>query len=132
MDLVIKLREARRRSGLSQQETSLRSGIGVKTISSFESGTRIESMKVSQLERLLRAYGLTLAEFFSPSFEHQIAPWDLPPEEGMIATVADRLRTLPKAHLARVVDRILSMLDGIAAVIPQTQRPADRPSASIH
>lgn len=132
MDLVIKLREARHRSGLSQEEVARRSGIGVKTISSFESGARIDSMKLRQLERLLEAYCITLAEFFSPSFDHQIAPWEVPPEEGMIAAVTDRLRTFPRSHLARIVERILSMLDGVAAVLPPNQRPADRPSASIH
>ncbi|MGH9443123.1 MAG: helix-turn-helix domain-containing protein, partial [Thermoanaerobaculia bacterium] len=45
MDLVLKLRELRRMRGLSQREAALSSGIGEKTLSSFETGERIISMK---------------------------------------------------------------------------------------
>lgn len=132
MDIVIKLREARHRAGLSQQEAAERSGIGVKTISSFESGARVESMKLRQLERLLGAYGITLSEFFSPSFDHAIAPWEVSAEEAKVATVVARLRALPRTYLPVIVDKILSMLDGVSAVLPPQQRAAQRPSASIH
>lgn len=132
MDLVIKLREARRRAGISQQEASERSRIGVKTISSFESGARIDSMKLSQLERLLTAYGIGLAEFFSPAFDHQIAPWDLPPEDAAIAAITERLRSVPLHHRLGLAEKILLMLDGVAAVLTPTPRSAGRPSASIH
>ena len=37
MDLVLKLRELRRLSGLSQKEAALSSGLGEKTLSSFDS-----------------------------------------------------------------------------------------------
>ena len=54
----------RRERGLLQTKLSALSGINVKTISSFESGARIESMKIWQLARLCEAMGVTLVEFF--------------------------------------------------------------------
>ena len=44
MDTVLKLRELRARAGLTQEDVAQRSGVGAKTISSFESGT----MKLAQ------------------------------------------------------------------------------------
>lgn len=67
--IVIRLRDARYRAGLTQAEASAASGVGVKSISSFESGSRLASLKVSQLLRLLDAYGMTPSEFFSDSYE---------------------------------------------------------------
>ena len=64
-DSVLMLREARRLRGLSQKDVARLSGVGEKTISSFETGERIESMKLHQLRRLLRVYGLTPAQFFT-------------------------------------------------------------------
>src|SRR5437764_14929690 len=72
LDLVLRLREARRVSGLSQIEAAKLSGIGQKSISSFETGERIASIKVGQLSRLLKAYGLTEEEFYSDEFEDRL------------------------------------------------------------
>lgn len=69
MDLVLKLREMRRLSGLSQKKTAKLSGVNEKTISSFETGERINSLKLVQLQSLLAAYGVTEEEFFSSKFE---------------------------------------------------------------
>ena len=46
MDLVLKLREIRRLRGLSQKDVARLSGVGEKTISSFETGQRIGSLKL--------------------------------------------------------------------------------------
>ena len=81
MDLVLKLREIRRMRGLSQKDVARMSGVGEKTISSFETGQRIGSLKIAQLRRLLGVYGLTEAEFFGGTVEKQIAPWELNEEE---------------------------------------------------
>ena len=81
MDLVLKLREIRRMRGLSQKDVARLSGVGAKTISSFETGERIGSLKLAQLKRLLAAYGLTEAEFFGGSVEREIAPWELNEEQ---------------------------------------------------
>src|SRR5205085_11833560 len=81
MDLVLKLREIRRLRGLSQKDVARMSGVGEKTISSFETGQRIGSLKLSQLRRLLSVYGLSEAQFFGGTVEKQIAPWELDEEE---------------------------------------------------
>jgi transcriptional regulator with XRE-family HTH domain len=59
MDLVLKLREIRKLRGLSQKDVARLSGVGEKTISSFETGQRIGSLKLAQLKRMLGVYGLT-------------------------------------------------------------------------
>jgi transcriptional regulator with XRE-family HTH domain len=63
MNLAAELRELRILCGMTQERAAELSGIGVKTISSFETGERVDAIKVVQLMRLLNAYGLTLAEF---------------------------------------------------------------------
>ena len=65
MDLVLALRELRRNAGLKQIELSRLSGVGVKTISTFETGERIGSMKLSQLSRILDACKVDIGEFFT-------------------------------------------------------------------
>lgn len=96
MDLVLKLREARRMRGLSQKDAALLSGVGQKTISSFETGLRIGSLKLAQLTSLLEAYGLTETQFFGGSIENAMAPWEL--DENQIATnrLVEALQPLPK------------------------------------
>src|ERR1043166_6421627 len=95
MDLVLKLREIRRMRGLSQKDVARVSGVGEKTISSFETGERIGSLKLSQLQRLLDAYGLTAAEFFDGRVEKEIAPWELDENQIATARLVDDLRALP-------------------------------------
>jgi len=96
MDLVLKLREVRRMRCLSQKDVARISGVGEKTISSFETGERIGSMKLAQLGRLLAAYGLTEAEFFSGAVEKEIAPWELDENQRETVQLLDDLRTLPQ------------------------------------
>lgn len=64
MNIAEKLRELRVQSGLSQKDAAEKAGVHVKTLSSFETGARTDSMKVDQLQALCRTYGVTLAEFF--------------------------------------------------------------------
>lgn len=68
-EIARKLRELRRYSCLSQDQVSLRSGVGVKTLSSFETGARTSTMKVCQLRQILAVYGITEKEFFGRSVE---------------------------------------------------------------
>src|SRR3954469_8444416 len=72
LDLVLKLRELRRMSGLSQKEAALSSGLGEKTLSSFETGERISAIKLSQLLALLAVYDVTPAEFFGGKVEADV------------------------------------------------------------
>ena len=114
MDLVLKLREIRRMRGLSQKDVARLSGVGEKTISSFETGQRIGSLKISQLRRLLGVYGLTEAEFFGGSVEKQIAPWELDEEEFATTRLVDDLHHLPKPVQKVVIAKMQVMLETAA------------------
>jgi len=116
MDLVLKLREIRRMRGLSQKDVARLSGVGEKTISSFETGQRIGSLKLAQLKRLLGVYGLTEADFFGATVEKQIAPWELDEQEFAITRVLDDLRTLPKHVQKSVLGKFQLMLDTVSDV----------------
>lgn len=115
MDTVLKLRELRARAGLTQEEVARRCRLGVKTISSFESGARIESMKLSQLETILAAYNVTFTQFFSRSLEHQLAPWE---NESSSDALLRRLDALPAHAREALMDRISAMLDAAEAILP--------------
>jgi transcriptional regulator with XRE-family HTH domain len=111
MDLVLKLREIRRMKGLSQKDVAQLSGVGEKTISSFETGQRIGSLKLAQLKRLLGVYGLTEAEFFGCKVERQIAPWELDDEESATQRLVDELRDLPKPMQKTMIGKFQLMLE---------------------
>jgi transcriptional regulator with XRE-family HTH domain len=111
MDLVLKLREIRRMRGLSQKDVSRLSGVGEKTISSFETGQRIGALKLSQLKRLLKVYGLSEADFFGSSVERQIAPWELDSDEHAAARIADEIRALPKPVQKTMIAKFELMLE---------------------
>jgi len=64
IDLVIRLRDVRLLYGLTQAEVAKRSGVGMKTISSYETGARIDQIKVVQLLKILNVYGVAPAAFF--------------------------------------------------------------------
>src|SRR5258706_13963827 len=96
MDLVLKLREIRRMRNLSQKDVARLSGVGEKTISSFETGQRIGSLKISQLKKLLAVYGMKEADFFGAMLEREIAPWELDENEFALTAGADWWGGLPK------------------------------------
>lgn len=114
MDLVLKLREIRRMRGLSQKDVARLSGVGEKTISSFETGQRIGSLKIAQLRRLLAVYGLTEAEFFGGTVEKQIAPWELNEEEFATTRLVDDLHHLPKPVQKVMIAKMQVMLETAA------------------
>jgi transcriptional regulator with XRE-family HTH domain len=134
MDLVLKLREIRRLRGLSQKDVARLSGVGEKTISSFETGQRIGSLKLAQLKRMLGVYGLTEAEFFGGTVERQIAPWELDDEENAAQRLVEELRELPRPVQKAMVAKFELMLETATAVdqvkrADQNKRVADkRPS----
>ena len=78
MDLVLKLREIRRLRGLSQKDVAKLSGVGEKTISSFETGQRIGSLKLAQLKKLLSVYGLSREAAVAFDARLKPAPGSLP------------------------------------------------------
>ncbi len=116
MDLVLKLREIRRLRGLSQKDVARLSGVGEKTISSFETGQRVGSLKLAQLKRLLKVYGLSEAEFFGGSVERQIAPWELGEEEFAASRLVDDLHALPKPLQKAMVAKFQLMLETASEV----------------
>jgi transcriptional regulator with XRE-family HTH domain len=116
MDLVLKLREIRRLRGLSQKDVARLSGVGEKTISSFETGQRIGSLKLEQLRRMLGVYGLTEAEFFGGTIEREIAPWELDEDECATQRLADELRALPKTVKKTMLAKFELMLETATAV----------------
>ena len=125
MDLVLKLREIRRLRGLSQKDVAQVSGVGEKTISSFETGQRIGSLKLEQLKRLLAVYGLSEAYFFGCSVERQIAPWELDDEENAAQRLMDDLRGLPKPVQKAMLGKFQLMLETASEVNTiRDKRPA--------
>src|ERR1051326_5154729 len=111
MDLVLKLREIRRMRGLSQKDVARLSGVGEKTISSFETGERIGSLKLAQLARLLAVYGLTEAEFFDGRIEKEIAPWELDENQIATARLLDDLHALPRPVQRKLLSKIQLTVD---------------------
>lgn len=113
MDVVLKLRELRKLKGLSQRDAARRAGVGEKSISSFETGDRISSMKLSQLERMLHAYGVTMQEFFGGEVDRMLAPWEAQRtrEEEEVQGLMDELRALPKKTRSTMLRRMRLMLE---------------------
>jgi len=65
IDFALRLRDCRRRAGLTQKQAARRSLVGQKTISSLETGKRVHSLKMFQLLALLRAYKTPAWAFFA-------------------------------------------------------------------
>lgn len=132
MDVVLKLREIRRMRGLSQKDVARLSGVGEKTISSFETGERIGSLKLAQLTRLLAAYGLTEAEFFGGKIEREIAPWELDEEQAEVMRLLDELHTLPKPAQHRLLEKFHLMAETAAGVYSERAGDlSERPRAAF-
>lgn len=110
MDIVLRLRELRRAARLSQKELAAKSGIGEKTLSSFETGTRIGSLKLAQLEAIAHVYDLDLATFFSPGLAASLA--------GEAPVVLDRIRASIASLPPEAQDAIATMVAQIAATVP--------------
>jgi len=131
MDLVLKLRELRDLRGLSQKDVARLSGVGEKTLSSFETGERIGSLKLSQLSKLLRIYGFTEEQFFSRAIEELFDPDAISRrtrEEQLIADLAE----LPASARSALLERFVLMLESARAVAGPTRRSApilSRPAA---
>lgn len=122
MDLVLKLRELRRLRGFSQKDAARLSGVGEKTISSFETGERVGALKLSQLAKLLRIYGVTEEQFFSRAIEELFDPDAISRrsrEEQLLANLAE---LAPDARNA-LLERFELMLDSAHAVRSSARPP---------
>ena len=114
MDLVLKLREIRRMRNLSQKDVARLSGVGEKTISSFETGQRFGSLKLAQLKRMLKVYGLSEADFFGASVEKEIAPWELNDEQMATQRLLDDLHALPKPIQKNLLAKFQLAVEAVA------------------
>jgi len=119
MDVVLKLRELRRLRGLTQQDAAEKAGMGVKTLSSFETSARIASMKLLQLFSMLAAYDTTPAEFFGDGVERAVLDEleRLSPAQGSLIAA---LRRLPEEARVRLEVRLLDQVE--AAIVAQPAR----------
>ena len=113
MDIVLKLRELRRLRGMTQKEVAELAGIGEKTVSSFETGDRITSIKVSQLLQLLSAYDMTPGEFFGYRVEQQVFGELERLNEAELKLLA-AFRALPQHAREPLAERFLLMIDAAA------------------
>jgi transcriptional regulator with XRE-family HTH domain len=98
MDVASALRDARRRSGLSQTALAAAAGTSQATVSAYESGRKAPS--VATLERLLAATG------------HRLA-------------VDRSVRVFSEAELERTARTLRDVLD-LAAALPARHEPALR------
>jgi transcriptional regulator with XRE-family HTH domain len=128
MDLVIKLREIRRIRNLSQKDVARMSGVGEKTISSFETGQRIGSLKLAQLKRMLKVYGLSEAEFFGATVEKEIAPWELNDEQMATQRLLDDLHSLPTPIQKNLLAKFQLAVEAVA----ETRHLKEKRPSYIH
>lgn len=130
MDLVLKLRELRRMRGLSQKEAAQLSGIGEKSISSFETGHRIDSLKISQLERLLKVYGVDERTFFGEELELMIDPWGDDDLGRRTKALFERVEHLSGGIRATILDKLQLIVETAEEVQAVATQP--RPYAGEH
>lgn len=127
MDIVLKLRELRRMKGLSQKDVAGRCGVGEKTLSSFETGERIDSLKLSQLREILRVYGVSESEFFSDAIDTRIAPWDEDARSrAAMARLFDDVASLPSSVQESLLEKFQLMVETATQVNAMRGRPGFR------
>jgi transcriptional regulator with XRE-family HTH domain len=131
MDVVLKLRELRRLRRLTQKDVARLSGVGEKTISSFETGERIGSLKLVQLERILAVYGMTAKEFFGGSVETEIAPWEVPEEEVVKRRLLDEVGALPKTVQRYLFSKFQLMVETVTDVYGDREKDLFTPEPAF-
>lgn len=65
LDIPLRLRIARERAEMTQKVAARLAGLDKGSISSWETGARIESLKVADLLKLLKVYHAHPSHFFS-------------------------------------------------------------------
>ena len=112
VDLVLKLRELRRMRGLTQKQAEEKSGIGYRTISTFETAERITSMKLWQFLAILSAYDVTPAEFFGAGVEQAVFA-ELERLSKDEASLIAALRQLPDTSRTRLIDHFRANIEAV-------------------
>lgn len=120
MDLILKLRELRHLRGLSQKDAARLSGVGEKTLSSFETGERIDAMKISQLQALLAIYDVTEEDFFSDKLDQLFDPMYVRESTRMDA-ILERVSALPEHIRTGLLERMELMLDTVELTFPSSR-----------
>jgi transcriptional regulator with XRE-family HTH domain len=119
MDIVLKLRELRRMRGLTQKDVSRLASVGEKTVSSFETGERIGSLKLAQLRRLLKLYGVTEEEFFSRKMDQLFDP-DAVEQQSREQALLAGLEALPREMRDALLERFELMLNAAQLAVAST------------
>ena len=131
MDIVLKLRELRRVRGLTQKDVSRLAGVGEKTVSSFETGERIGSLKLSQLRKLLTLYGVSEEEFFSRRMDQRFDP-DAVEQQSREQTLLAGLEALSREMRDALLERFELMLNAAQLAAASTApHPSTPPAPSI-
>lgn len=126
MDLVLKLRELRHLRRLSQKDAGRLSRIGEKTLSSFETGERIDSMKLSHLQALLKVYDVSEEDFFSDKLDKMFDPTYVRVTERLDEVLA-RVAALPEHVRAGIVEAMICMVDATTLALPAPRSVQSRP-----
>lgn len=121
VDVGLRLRELRRSLGLQQKDVALLSGIGGKSISSFETGARLATMKLGHLRRLLQVYGVTETEFFSDDLEAILGIDELTREPEGPFTIWRRMQELPDPVRSGLMEKFRLMVETAHDVHTVTQ-----------
>lgn len=121
VDIVLRLRELRRSLGLQQKDVALLSGIGQKSISSFETGARVETMKIGQLRSLLRVYGVTESEFFGEDLEALLGFEDGQGAPDGALTIWKQMRDLPDTVRNGLLEKFRLMIETACDVHAMSQ-----------
>jgi transcriptional regulator with XRE-family HTH domain len=77
LTLALKLYKMRSSVEMTQRALAYASGVGEKTISSFENGSRTEAIRLEHLLKLTEACGMSVAEFLEWEIDAEpIEEWE--------------------------------------------------------
>ncbi len=102
MDVGSRLRELRKGLGVSGNALARMAGVAQSTISEIESGRTVPSINV--LNKLCRAMGITLGDFFAPDSAHQSSS---PPEFRRLLMLAQQLEPNQLEMICLVIEAML-------------------------
>ncbi|HVT43559.1 MAG TPA: helix-turn-helix transcriptional regulator [Thermoanaerobaculia bacterium] len=111
MDIVLKLRELRKMRKLTQREVSRLTGISEKTISSLETGSRIDGLKIRQLRKLLAVYGVNERQFFGRELESVLDFWAVTQRDKAVVHLAEEMEQLPLSIQRSLFEKFQLLVD---------------------
>ncbi len=110
VDWCFRLRLYREAAGLTQREAGELSGLGSGYVSAFETGFRLDSLKVKHVEKLLAVYGVPLAQFFGERDVPLEADDFQGPELPAIVKIEQALQTIPHDRARLILEFVESRL----------------------